>query len=112
MTPEERAEQLVQLIARGDAAFDKRGWIEMPKADRNRYITRSSEHLEAIAQAIREAEDAAYERGKAEYIESVRNCILIDKERYAEMRRRRITGFDESAPYPSEPEPEAFILKS
>ena len=54
-TPEERAEGICALLARGEAAFDKRGWVEMPKADRERYVERALIVAPLIAQAIREA---------------------------------------------------------
>ena len=62
MTPEEQADGICASIARIEAAFDKRGWIEMPKADRDRYVQRASLAAPLIALAIREAEDAALER--------------------------------------------------
>lgn len=61
-TPEERAEGICAALARAEAAFDKRGWIEMPKADRDRYVERAMLAAELIAQAIRDAEDAALDK--------------------------------------------------
>lgn len=55
--PEETAEGICAALARAEAAFDKRGWVEMPKADRNRYLERA-----LIAAAIRDAENEAIER--------------------------------------------------
>jgi hypothetical protein len=62
ITPEERAAGLCAAIARGDAAFDKRGWQEMPKADRQRYLDRSAVYEPLIAAAIRDAENATADR--------------------------------------------------
>lgn len=62
ITAEAAAEGICAVLARAEAAFDKRGWIEMPKADRARYLKRALIAKPLIASAIREAEDAALER--------------------------------------------------
>lgn len=65
MSPEERAAAICAEIAARDAIFDGRSLIGMPRVDRTRYIARSESHAPLIAQAIREAEDAALERAAA-----------------------------------------------
>lgn len=56
-TAEERADGVCAALARAEAAFDGRGWVEMPKADRNRYVARAILAKPLIAQAIRSAEN-------------------------------------------------------
>lgn len=63
-TAEERAEGICAALARAEAAFDGRGWVEMPKADRNRYVTRAMLAKPLIAQAIRSAENEKLEEAE------------------------------------------------
>jgi len=55
LSHEDKAEGICAALARAEAAFDKRGWVEMPKADRDRYVQRAMLAKPLIAQAIREA---------------------------------------------------------
>lgn len=57
MTPDDLAEGICAALARAEAAFDKRGWVEMPKADRNRYVERALLAKPLIATALRKAEN-------------------------------------------------------
>lgn len=62
LSPEERAEGICAALARAEAGFDKRGWVEMPKADRDRYVQRAMLAKPLIATAIREAENALIDK--------------------------------------------------
>lgn len=55
----DRSEGICAALARAEAAFDGRGWVEMPKADRNRYVTRAMLAKPLIAAAIIQAEREA-----------------------------------------------------
>lgn len=57
----DRAEGICAALARAEAAFDGRGWVEMPKADRNRYLTRAMLAKPLIAAAITQAENEKLE---------------------------------------------------
>jgi hypothetical protein len=66
MTPESRAKEIAEalcaVLARAEAAYDKRGWVEMPKADRKRYVERAMLAAPLILQAIASAEDNKLEQ--------------------------------------------------
>lgn len=55
LSSEDKAEGICAALARAEAAFDKRGWVEMPKADRDRYVQRAMLAKPLIASALREA---------------------------------------------------------
>lgn len=57
----DRSEGICAALARAEAAFDGRGWVEMPKADRNRYVTRAMLAKPIIAAAITQAENEKLE---------------------------------------------------
>jgi hypothetical protein len=64
MTPDDLAEGICAALARAEAAFDKRGWVEMPKADRNRYVERALLAKSLIAQALRQAQNDKLEEAE------------------------------------------------
>ena len=86
-TPQERAEGICAALARAEAAFDKRGWVEMPKADRNRYLERALIAKPFIAAAIRQAENEAIERAAVDVLDFVPDPKLTPSQSYAAMRR-------------------------
>lgn len=52
-------DEMVEAAARSDAEFDKRGWLEMPKHERERYLARARKSLTAAnATAWRPIESA------------------------------------------------------
>lgn len=58
-------DEMVEAAARSDAEFDKRGWLEMPKHERERYLARGRKSLTAAnAAAWRPVKDGLPEIGR------------------------------------------------
>jgi len=77
-TAEERAKKALEFIGWG-CGFDVCEHPDCPSCGCMAYLSK----------AIREAEDAAYDRGKADYAGGLSNCICFDRERYVAMRESR-----------------------
>jgi hypothetical protein len=52
-----------ERIARGQAEFDGRGWLNMPRGERDRYLDRADAAIEAMREPTEAMVNAGYDVG-------------------------------------------------
>lgn len=71
-------ESMVEKIARGQAEFDGRPWLSMPKTERERYMDRARAALQAIRDPTKEMAAAGRE-AYADHVDQVSTHMVVEQ---------------------------------